>query len=99
MKKQCLILAFSFLIIIFIGNYTFAEAVIKIGIDMAGDHKVSIEGASGSEDVKVGISLSAESVFPIERNIENINMGFGITFQIPRSQKNYSGNFNFIPMR
>ncbi len=95
MKKRCLILALSFLTIIFVENYTFAEATIKFGFDMAGNHKVSVEGLSNSEDVNMGISLSGEYVSNIDKNI---GMGFGMTFQMPRSQKNYSGNFNFIPV-
>lgn len=95
MKKQCLVLALSFLSIIFMGSYAFAESTIKIGLDMAGEHKVSVVGVSSSEDVNMGISLSGEYVSAIDKNI---GIGFGMTFQIPRAQKDYPGNFNFIPL-
>lgn len=80
--------------ILFAGN-TYAESNIKIGVDFMGKHKVTINGISAEEDVKTGVSLSGEYIQAIN---PNVGIGGGITFQIPRSQEDYEGNFKFIPL-
>ncbi len=69
--------------------------VIKIGGDTSGKHKVSGEGLSGSEDVEAGLSLSGEYTSIYDKGIE---LGGGMTYQLPRSQEDYPGDFNFVPI-
>ncbi len=67
----------------------------KIGYDFEGDHEVSGYGFSGSEDVETGVSLSGELLFHLNNHLD---MGFGLTYQIPRSQDDFEGDFNFVPV-
>ena len=87
MKK---VIAFAILsllaIVLFPVHSTMAQGVggaFKIGYDFEGDHEVSGYGFSGSEDVETGISLSGELLFHLNSHLD---MGFGMTYQIPRSQ-------------
>lgn len=68
---------------------------IKFGMDTSGKHKVSGAGLSGSEAVDNGTSVSFE-IAPV--NDEGIGIGAGITYQLPRNQKDYEGKFNFVPI-
>ncbi len=68
---------------------------IKIGMDISGKHKISGEGASGSEDVEEGTSLSIEYGSIIDKGVE---LGIGMTYQLPRAQEDYDGDFNFVPI-
>ena len=98
MKKVITLAFLSVLVVFFTVNNTFAEGIggtVKVGIDFAGDHEVSVLGFTGSEDVDTGVSLSAEFFSKINNNFE---IGGGITFQIPRSQKDFQGDFYFIPL-
>jgi hypothetical protein len=94
--KKLLILTLS-LLVLFVSNYAFAEGsgTVKIGLDMSGEHEVSGLGLSGSEDVEMGFSLSVEYVAAIN---ENLGLGAGITYQMPRSQEDFEGDFNFMPI-
>jgi hypothetical protein len=79
-----------------------SQWMFKISIDGAGTHKISnlvVNGQSvsstDSTNVDNGISLTLERVyFPAT----NIGLGFGISYQVPRSQTNYKGDFYFIPV-
>lgn len=68
---------------------------VKIGLDMSGKHKISAEGDSLEEEVNQGTSISGEYLISINKNME---IGAGITYQIPRSQKTYLGDFSFTPI-
>jgi hypothetical protein len=76
-------------------NNAFAGGAIKIGVDLEGDHDVSGLGESGSADVDMGFSLSAEFFGSIG---DNVDIGGGLTWQLPRSQKDFEGDFYFIPL-
>lgn len=95
MKKTVIMLTLSALLAIFTVNNALAGGAIKIGIDLAGDHDVSGYGLSGSEDVDMGFSLSAEFFGSIG---DNVDIGGGLTWQLPRSQKDFEGDFYFIPL-
>lgn len=92
-KYYLFILSF---IILFTG-YAFAEGegTVKVGLDMSGKHKISGEGLSGTEDVSTGFSFSGE-YSPIIN--ESFKAGIGISYQVPRAQEDYDGDFNFIPI-
>ncbi len=93
--KTAIMLTLSVLLAIFTFNNAFAGAAIKIGVDLEGDHDISGEGLNGSEDVDMGVSVSGE----IFRSIgDNLDIGAGITYQFPRSQKDFDGDFNFVPL-
>ncbi|MDD5260173.1 MAG: hypothetical protein PHD29_09435 [bacterium] len=94
MMKQLYLIAVVFAAILLAGN-AYAEGNIKIGVDLAGSHEVTWNGLNGDEVVETGISLSGEYMQAIN---SNIRLGGGITFQIPRSQEDYAGDFNFIPL-
>jgi len=72
-----------------------AGGAIKIGLDLPGDHKVSASGYSGTEDVEFGFSLTGELFGAVSKNVE---LGGGLTWQLARSQEDYQGDFNFIPI-
>lgn len=95
--KQLLILTLSLIVLFVAKNYAFAEGsgTVKIGVDMSGKHEVSSEGLSATENVEMGFSLSGEYVSAINETLE---LGVGITYQIPRSQEDFKGDFNFIPI-
>ncbi len=60
MKKQLYILTLLSLIVLFVGNYAFAEgsANIKIGLDVSGDQEISLAGYSQSGSVETGFSAN-----------------------------------------
>lgn len=76
-------------------SYAESSGVVKIGVDMLGKHEISGLGLEGSEDVKMGFSLSGEYTFSISKNF---GIGAGITLQVPRSQKDFKGDFSFVPI-
>jgi hypothetical protein len=98
MKKILILAIISILAIFFTVHNIFAEGIggtAKIGIDFEGDHEVSGYGLSGTEDVETGVSFSAELFAKIGYNLD---LGGGITVQVPRSQKDFEGDFYFIPI-
>ena len=94
MKKQIVILTLGFLLSLFAANYGFAEATVKFGFDISGDHEVSRLGVTASEDVEESISISLEGVAGIS---DNVGIGGGFTWQVPRSQEGFPGDFYFVP--
>jgi hypothetical protein len=92
MKSRWVVI--SSFIILFTVNNVFAGGALKFGLDSEGRHKVSGYGLSGTEDVEAGASLSAEFYAPVANVID---LGGGFTLQSPRSQKDYDGDFSFIP--
>ncbi|MFX0203095.1 MAG: hypothetical protein ACFFCW_43885 [Candidatus Hodarchaeota archaeon] len=94
MRKQIITLTPTLLLLLFAANYAFAEATFKFGFNASGDHEVSGLGVTGSEDVEDSISISFEGVAAIN---DNVGIGGGFTWQIPRSQERYPGDFYFIP--
>lgn len=83
-----------------------SELILKAGYDFEGDHEVSnamacaigygcISFPDGSEKTKSGYSFSIEAFNFLS---ENIGVGVGITYQTPRRQKNFEGDFYFIPV-
>jgi len=98
MKKIKILSILSILAVFFMVNTTFAEGIggtVKFGVDFEGDHEVSGYGLSATEDVDTSVSFSAELFAEIAYNID---LGGGITFQLPRSQQDYEGDFYFIPV-
>ena len=99
MKKVVALAFFSMLAAgLFPINHAIAQEVggaLKIGYDFEGEHEVSGYGLSGTEDVEAGVSLSGELHFHLNNYTD---LGFGITYQIPRSQDDYQGDFNFVPV-
>ena len=98
MKKTITLAILSVLVVLFTVNNTFAEGIggtVKLGIDFSGDHEVSGYGLSGTEDVDTSVSLSTELFAKISNNLD---IGGGISVQIPRSQKDFEGDFYFIPL-
>lgn len=81
------------------------DKIIKIGVDFAG--KQNIDWGSyynsgygytpfdGTTDVAAGFNLTGELV---EYLNAYTGIGGGITYQAPRKQTDYDGNFNFIPI-
>jgi len=59
--------------------------------------KFSVEGYSGEEDVKSGLSVSLERIW---FNRDNIGYGLGLTYQNPRALDTdcNSGKFSYIPI-
>lgn len=94
MKKKLMLLILPALFVFFTSNNTFAGGAIKLGVDLPGDHEISGAGLSGTEDVETGFSLSGELFGTIA---DNIDIGGGITLQLPRSQEDFDGDFYFIP--
>lgn len=92
MKRRWVVI--SLFILLFTVNDVFAGGTFKFGLDSEGRHKVSGYGASGTEDVEAGVSLSAEFFGPVANVLD---LGGGITLQSPRSQTDYEGDFGFIP--
>jgi hypothetical protein len=93
--KTAIMLTLSVLLAIFTVNNAFAGVAIKIGFDLEGDHDVSGEGESWTEDVDTGISVSGEVFTSISNNFD---IGGGITYQFPRSLSDFAGDFNFVPL-
>lgn len=94
MKKKLMLLVLPALLVFFTSNNTFAGGAIKLGVDLPGDHEVSGLGLSGTEDVETGFSLSAE-LFGTVADI--VDIGGGITWQLPREQEDFDGDFYFVP--
>ena len=99
MKKIIPLAIMSVLVVLFTAHISLAEGgfggTFKLGIDFPGDHEVSGYGLSGTEDVDTGVSLSGELFANVAKNFD---IGGGITVQIPRSQKDFEGDFYFIPL-
>lgn len=98
MKKIIKLVILSAFFVFFTVNTTLAEGIggtLKLGIDFEGDHEVSGYGLSGTGDVDTGVSLSGELFAKVSNNLD---IGGGITVQIPRSQKDFEGDFYFIPL-
>ncbi len=95
MRKKLTLLILAALLYFFSANNALAGGVFKLGLDLPGDHEVSGLGLSGTEDVDTGFSLSADFFGSIG---DNFNIGGGITYQLPRSQKDFPGDFYFIPI-
>jgi hypothetical protein len=72
------------------------SVALKFCIDLAGSHKVSAMGHSGSMDVNTGVSVGLEVG---RRSEEMFNFAVGLTYLIPREQViSGSGKFNFMPI-
>ncbi len=83
------------MLLIALGSQTvFAQKFIRVSGDLAGSHKASFEGESGSDDVNAGFTIAAEGV----KRIESLGLGAGVEFQIPREVKGFEGKFNFVPI-
>jgi len=98
MKKIIPLAIMCILVVFFTVHNTFAEGIggtLKLGVDFDGDHEVSGYGLSGTEQVDTGVSFSGELFTKIGYNLD---LGGGITVQIPRSQENFEGDFYFIPI-
>jgi hypothetical protein len=67
----------------------------RFGLQVLGSHEVTINNLSGTEDVETGFSFGADFLCAVHDNIE---LGIGIEYQIPRSQVKYEGDFNFAPL-
>ncbi len=93
MKK--LLIVTAIVAILITTNTAFAGGAVKLGFDFPGDHKVSAFGESGTEDVEAGFSLTGEFFGAINKNVD---LGGGLTWQFPRSQKDYPADFYFIPL-
>jgi len=97
MRKYFLTLVFLSIIAFFATNNVFADDIgtVKIGLDMQGEHVVSIQGVSATENVDTGLSLTLEYGNQIN---ENMLIGCGITSQLPRAQERFAGDFSFLPI-
>jgi len=98
MKKIMPLAVMGILVVFFTVSHSFAQGIggaVKLGVDFDGDHDVSGYGFSGTEEVDTGVSFSAELFTKIGYNLD---LGGGITVQIPRSQKDFEGDFYFIPV-
>lgn len=98
MKKIIKLVILSAFFVFFTVNTTFSNGIggtFKFGFDLEGDHEVSGYGLSGTEDVDTSVSLSAELFAKVGYNLD---IGGGITYQTPRSQKDFEGDFYFIPI-
>jgi len=67
--------------------------ILKVGADVLGKHKISGLGLSGTEDVKVGMSLGL--VLYLMDGNGTLRAGVGGDLQISREQQDFSGDFNF----
>lgn len=65
------------------------------GMQLAGNHEVSVGGLSGSTPVNIGVSFGADFLYAF---IPNLEFGVGIEYQFPRQQTLYIGNFHFSPL-
>lgn len=81
-------------------NFQKGKMNVSIGMDLMGSHEISMSDSTtnldigGTEDTELGLSAVAEYTIPYNKNM---NLGGGAEFQLPRKQKDYEGNFNFIP--
>jgi len=95
LKSTKIVLVLAVLAIFISTNTSFAGGAIKVGYDFPGDHEVSAMGFSGTEDVEAGFSITGEFFGSIN---EYLDLGGGLTWQFPRSQDDYHGDFYFIPL-
>ena len=68
---------------------------VKLGSQILGDHKTAYQDSYYSKDSLIGISLGAEFFYALH---ENITVGIGFEYQIPREQNQIPGGFNFLPI-
>jgi hypothetical protein len=94
MKKISLL---TLLLIFAISSFAFAgpKIILKVGLDTLGTHEISILGLDGSEDVKTGLSISGEFINEVN---DKFDIGAGITLQTKREQRDYAGEFSFVPI-
>ncbi len=71
-------------------NSSFAQ--IKVGVDLNGEHKISGEGVSETEEVETGFSFGVENFWEVD---SMISFGLGTEYQIGRSQVDFDGDFRF----
>jgi hypothetical protein len=79
------------------------ESVLKLSADLPGDHyaKQSITSSVYSRSVSAtvrttpALSLAGETVGYLN---DFAGAGLGIAYQIPRKMKDYTGDFNFLPL-
>ncbi|MCK6543151.1 hypothetical protein L6Q79_10780 [bacterium] len=86
------------LVILLLGPKTtlsLAQSNIKVSADMAGKSKISYQGESVSVTTKTGFTVGGEIMRPMNNNVA---IGGGLQFQIPRGGKDADGNFNFVPI-
>jgi hypothetical protein len=73
------------------------EGAVKLGVDVAGNHSLDLEGVRGdiTDKVSSGFSLACEGVHYFD---ENVGIGGGIGYQVPRRMDKYRGGFSFVPL-
>jgi hypothetical protein len=99
-------LAIFILFFCYISNVYSSDQNISIEIcaeyNINGRHTADVEGtllgeyisSSGEEEVENSLTPSLQFGAPITKNIE---VGVGVKYQMPRRQKDFEGNFTFIP--
>jgi hypothetical protein len=81
---------------------TMIENILKLSVDFAGKHHVASsisvgnvsDTGSATEDTTQALTLTGETVGYLD---DNVGLGLGISYQIPRKMTNYEGQFNFMP--
>jgi len=68
--------------------------ILKYGVDLGGKHKVSVSGQSVTVSVKNGMTGAIE--FYMVDKAKASRLGVGLEYQLPRSQSDYEGDFNFL---
>ncbi|UCB47065.1 MAG: hypothetical protein JSV25_06530 [Spirochaetota bacterium] len=68
---------------------------VKLGSQILGNHKTVYQDSFYSIDTMIGVSSGAEFFYALH---ENINVGVGFEYQIPREQNQNPGGFNFLPI-
>lgn len=96
MKKFTVLLS----IILVATSVSFAQKLVtvspNISFDIAGNHKVSLQGRNGSMSVNPGVTLGLE-ITSVSENV--FSFGGGVMYLIPREQEvSGSGEFNFMPV-
>jgi len=98
MKKISLLSILSAFLVFVAANNSFAGdfgGTIKLGIDLPGDYEISNYESNGTVDVDTGFSISGEFFAKISNNID---LGGGITWQVPHSRNDTEGDFYFVPV-
>lgn len=73
-----------------------SQGLLRIGVDMAGDHETSWTGGSHTDETETGVFVAFEMPSPTAGTSET---GFGIEFQTPRELEDHPGDeFSFISL-
>jgi hypothetical protein len=95
MKKTSFVLVLALLLLTMSCSSVLAGAVVKLGMEPAGDLSTRISGYMLGYGVEPGISVSGDYLYSLNEKLE---VGGGLEYQLKRNVQGLTAGFSFVPL-